>query len=78
MMITMMMISSCSLAPLVQCPSAFPSRVRMWDFSRAIAVNGNSIPTCPVRAQVIDPHELCWGIEHIDAGFFLTVDLVHF
>ena len=50
----------------------------MWDFSRAIAVNCNSIPTCPVCAQVIDPHELCWGIEHIDAGFFLTLDLVHF
>ena len=50
----------------------------MWDFRRAIVVNGKSVPTCPMFAKVVDPHELSGGIEYIDANFFLNVDVVHF
>ncbi len=50
----------------------------MWDFRRAIVVNGKSVPTSPMFAKAIDPHELSWGIEYIDVNFFLNVDVVNF
>ncbi len=50
----------------------------MWDFRRAIVVNGKSVPTSPMFAKVVDPHELSWSIGYIDAGFYLNVDVAHF
>ncbi len=74
----MMMISSCSWAPLGSGTVTFASLLTMFAFSRAIAVNQKWVPTCPMTAKIIDPHDLSCSAEGIDVGIFLEVDLVNF